>query len=78
MLQQLARSVQSIEVRHANVHDHHIRLQLFGHFDRLTAIGRLSTHFPAFVFLEKRTQTPAYDFVVVGQQDTKFHGILQV
>ncbi len=66
MLQQLACSVQAVEVWHANVHDHHIRLQLLGHFDRFAAIGCFTAYFPSFMLLEKRAQTAAYNFVIIG------------
>jgi hypothetical protein len=66
MLQQLTGGVQAVEVWHANVHDHHIRLQLLGHFERLAAIGCFAAYFPSFMLLEKRTQTAAYNFVIIG------------
>ena len=66
VLQKLTRSVQAVEGWHANVEDDNIRLQLLGHFDRLAAIGGFPAHFPALMFLEKRTQAPANNFVVIG------------
>jgi hypothetical protein len=53
-------------VWHANVNDNNVGLQLLGHFDRFAPIGRLPAHFPALVFLKKRTQASTYNFVIVG------------
>jgi hypothetical protein len=77
VLQQLAGRIQAIEVWHAYVHDDDIGLQLLGHLNGLAPIGCLSANFPPFVLLEQRAQASAHDFVIIGQQNTKFHGILQ-
>jgi len=66
MRQQLARDVQAVEVGHAYIKDHNIGLQLFGHFDRFTAIGCLAANLPSLMFLQKGTQTSTHDFVIVG------------
>src|SRR4029077_5755917 len=66
MLQQLTRGVKAVEMGHANIQDHHVRLQLLGHFDSFAAVGCFSAHFPSLMPLKKRTQTTTYNLVIIG------------
>ena len=66
MMQQLTRDIQAVEMGHANVQDHNVRLQLLRHFDGLAAIACFPAHFPSLMLQEKRTQAAAYNLVIIG------------
>jgi hypothetical protein len=66
MLQELTGRIQAVEIGHPNIHDHDVRVQLQSLLDRLAAVAGFTADFPAFMFFQKRAQTAAHDFMVVG------------
>ena len=61
-----ARGVDAVQVRHADVHHHHIRQQLFRHLRRFAPIGGLPHYGHVGLFLEQRAHTVADYCVVVS------------
>src|ERR1700757_2412614 len=75
MLQELPRGVKSVQVRHANVDDHHVGVQLQGLFNALPAIAGLPADLPTFMLFQESAQPPAYNFMIVCQENSQFHSL---
>src|SRR5277367_2052051 len=69
----LWRGFQPVHLRHGNVHNHDIGLQLSRHSDGCRAIGGLADNLPLLARGEQPTQGCAHRFFVVHDQDSKSH-----
>ena len=67
--QDLAGSIETVQVRHADIQNHQIRLELCGLGYRIPAIDRLTADFPTFAGLKKGAQAMANDFVIIGNEN---------
>ncbi|MCK7493744.1 MAG: hypothetical protein MZW92_22235 [Comamonadaceae bacterium] len=56
-------------MRHADVENHDIRLQVRRQPDRIEAVPRLGHHLPPRLLFEDAPETLAHQRMVVGQQD---------
>lgn len=61
--------VDSIELRHGNVHDNHVGRELLGQPDSFPAIGRFADDFDTRVGLEQEPKTFANYSMIVGNED---------
>ena len=61
----------SIQVRHADIHHDHVRFQLVGQGHGLPAIVGLSDHEELGMLLDDQAQTAAHQAVVVGQKHAR-------
>src|SRR5439155_535350 len=66
--------VESVQQRHRKVEDRHIRMKVAGQPDGLVAVGRFGNHFEALA-LQKRPEPLPDDYVVVGEEDSRWHAI---
>jgi hypothetical protein len=49
-MEDLSRRFQAIQMGHADVHNQHVRLQIFGLFDRLLAVDGFANDFPVTTY----------------------------
>ena len=59
----------AIDIRHPQVHQDDVRVQGFGHGDRLRSVGRLAEHLELRVALEDPAQPVTHDRVIVDDQE---------
>ena len=62
--------VDPVAPRHLHVHDHQVRLQLLGQFDRVLAVAGLADHVVA-LFAEHLHQVEPDQGLVLGDHDTR-------
>ena len=72
-LANLAARLETVAVRQANVHQHHVRLQTRGLFDCGRRGASLTDYFNSVVPAQQGVQSKPHDFVVVHYQQT--HGL---
>ena len=65
--------LEPVEVGHADVEQHHVRMQSRRVLDRLKAIFRLGDELEVIVGVEDRPQRSARERVVVGYQHSQAH-----
>src|SRR5512139_590639 len=63
----------SIEIRHAHVHDDHVGLLLLGELQRASPVFRLTHDFHALLLFQQRAQTIAHDLVIVSKKNPYRH-----
>lgn len=67
----LTRGLQPIEIRHANVHQYNIRLNLLCLFDCFNPVGGFTTYFQLRMLFQNRTQPSPEYFVVVNNENSR-------
>jgi hypothetical protein len=66
--------VDTIELRHGNVHHHDVWGELLGHPNRLSTIGRLANHFDIGIGLQQESEAFSHNAMIVGQEDFSGQG----
>jgi hypothetical protein len=69
--QDLAGSLQSVQVRHANVEQNEIRFLSAGEFDGLTSVFCFSTNFPTRMTLKQCADATPCHLMIICNQDSK-------
>ena len=72
---ELAGGIEAIQVRHPDIHDDDVGLELFGLCDGFTAGGGLAADFPTGMDLDEVAETASDDFVIVGEEDSNWRRI---
>src|ERR1700687_3386827 len=65
-----ARCLQTIDVRHAYIHDHDFRFELFSQSHCFSSGLRLATNFPSCPRSEQLFQSPAHNVVIVRYENS--------
>jgi hypothetical protein len=63
----MAGGVDTVQVRHGDVHHDDVRLQLLAEPNGLPAVSRLGYYFKIFLFLEQPPQAFSHNVVVIRQ-----------
>jgi hypothetical protein len=65
------RRLDPVELRHADVHQDDVRLELAGELHRLGAVGRLADHVEVVLGVEDHPEAGADEGLVVGDEDAR-------
>src|SRR5207245_10768051 len=75
-LQALTCRFERVQARHSNVKNDNVGFPLLCLLPRVTAVPRLAAYPPLRLGVQKRHQTLAYHFMVVGHEDSQCaHGL---
>ena len=67
----VARGVDAVSHRHANVHEHHVGADLLGEVDRLLAVARLARDRKSVVGVEDHAESASHKILVIGDEDAQ-------
>jgi hypothetical protein len=70
----LARGGEAVQLRHADVHEHHVGAQRAGQLDRLAAVPSLAHDLHVLLRVEQRAEAGADETLVVGEEDADHAG----
>jgi hypothetical protein len=73
LFENLAGGVDAVEVRHGDVHDHHIGAEFPGQPHCAAAVAGFPDHLKAAFPLQQGRQPLPHDLVVIGQEDFNAH-----
>src|SRR5205085_8793002 len=62
-----ARRLDSVEVRHSDVHDHYVRFLVFNQPNNFASVAGFTDHLEVRLLLQEQSQAVADDSVVVGE-----------
>ena len=68
-----ARRVRAVQLRHRKVHQHHVRLRFLGDAHRLAAVADDGDDLQVFLRLDQVLQALGHHRVVVGNEDADGH-----
>src|SRR5262249_20252235 len=68
------RRLHAVELRHAQIEEHHVRAQLAGEAHGLEPVGRLAHHLDAVVGREHGAEPLAEEGLVIGEEDADHPG----
>ena len=67
-LDDLRGGIDAVELRHGDIHHHHVRRKLLGEPDRFAAIGGFTDYFDGWVRVQKELEALADDAVIIGNE----------
>ncbi len=69
-LDDLGRGINTVELRHSDIHDDHVGRELLGEADGLAAIAGFADDFDCGVGLEQKLKAFANDPMIIGDEDS--------
>ena len=75
-MQEPARGLESVELRHADVHEDHVGSELAGACEGLESVGRLADDLDVLLRFEDQPEAAAHERLVVGDEHPD-HGVVR-